>query len=120
MRKRTGIKQDDLLPVKTVLDKVFKDLDLDKKIFDYEIMKSWNNYATEFLKPLIAANTFAHRINKNRALVLGVKSTVIANELHFIKPKLEEGFIQFLDDKLNMSSKPRSSQIKELIFELRS
>lgn len=120
MYKRRRTKQEDLMPVKAVLEKVFKDLDLDKKIFDYEIMKSWTDYAQEFLKPIIAANTFAHRINKNRSLVIGVKSAVIANELHFIKPRLEEEFIQFIYERFDLASKPQSNQIKDIVFELRS
>jgi hypothetical protein len=120
MKNRYKSKQDDLLPVKGVLDQVFKDLDLDEKIFDYTIMQAWDAFAKSYTKGSIAEQTKAHRITKDRALVIGVKSAVIANELQFIKPKLEQAFLDYLYENHDLKSKPRTRQITRLVFELRS
>jgi hypothetical protein len=112
-------KQEDLLPLKGVLESVFKDLNLDEKIFDYTIMQAWNEFMKRS-KGTLGTHTFAHRITKDRALVIGVKSAVVANELHFVKPKLEQDFLDYLYEHHDLKSKPRSRQITKLIFELRS
>lgn len=112
-------KQEDLIPLKGVLESVFKDLNLDEKIFDYTIMQAWDEFMKKS-KGSLATHTFAHRITKERALVVGVKSAVVANELHFVKPKLEQAFLDYLYEHHDLKSKPRARQINKLVFELRS
>jgi hypothetical protein len=106
------IKQEDLLPVKGVLDKVFHDLDLDTKSQDYTIMQAWAVFTQANTSATIARNTFAHRINQDRKLVIGVRSAVLANELQFIKAKLEQDFMACIE------TIPR--KINGLVFELRN
>lgn len=120
MKNKYKSKQDDLLPVKGVLDQVFKDLDLDEKMFDFTIMQAWDKFIQSYGKGSIAKQTQAHRITKDRGLVVGVKSAVIANELQFIKPKLEQAFLDYLYEHHDLKSKPRARQINRLVFELRS
>lgn len=110
-RSKRG-KQEDLLPLKGVLEKLVGDLNLDSKSVDYTIMQAWGAYAQANTSDTIARNTFAHRINQERKLVIGVRSAVLANELQFIKAKLEKDFMTTIEEL------PR--KITGLIFELRN
>ena len=111
-RKSLRPKQEDLIPVQGILGKLFNDLDLEKKSMDYMIMLAWNDYARQKLSPSISSSTSAHRINKNRNLVIAVKSAVIVQELQFLKGKIEKEFLEFIREI--------PSKIKGLSFELRS
>lgn len=109
---KLSTKAKDFHDSKSILEKVFKDLSLDEKIQDFEIMKSWKSFSAERSSKSIANNTFAHRITKDRKLIIGVKSAIIANELQFQKAKLEKNFIVYIKDL--------SRKISGISFELRS
>ena len=114
---RRKFKLDDPIQVKLVLEQVFKNLNLDEKMQDYKIMLLWNEFLASAANPELASKlqkfTSAHRITLDRALVIGVRSAVIANELQFIKPMLEERFIKLIAE---YKYKP----INKLVFEMRS
>jgi hypothetical protein len=75
-------------------------------------MLSWAKFAEENLDKFLATKISAHRISKDRKLVLGVKSAVIANDLQFKKTDLEKKFLDSLDDNL--------PKISGIVFELRA
>ncbi len=110
------IKLDDPIQVKGILEQVFKNLNLDEKMQDYKIILLWNEFLASAANPELAAKlqkfTSAHRVTPERALVIGVKSAVIANELQFIKPMLEERFISLVKEQ-------GYEAINKLIFEMR-
>ncbi len=111
------IKLEDPLPLKNVLGSLLQELNFDAKILDYHVMQLWVPVLEEALEPdlakLIAKHTAAHRITKDRKLVIGVKTAIVANELQFLKTALEE----ILQSQILKSSLPN---IKNIIFELRS
>ncbi len=90
------IKLEDPIPLKGVLEQLFKSYEVDGKMDDYKIMLAWHDYLTSALDSkhaeLLKSNTSAHRITKERHLMIAVKAAVIANELQFMKAMLEEGF----------------------------
>ncbi len=110
------VKLEDPLPVKGILEQVFKHLNLDEKMQDYKIMLLWEQFLSTAANPELAKKlqkfTTAHRMTQDRALVIGVKSAVIANELQFIKPMLEERFIKLVADQGYQA-------VKGLVFEMR-
>lgn len=77
-------------PVKSgdVLKKVFAGMGLEQKMKEFELFDSWAEIVGEKLAP----KTFAYAIEKDRTLVVGVKSAVLANELQFLKRELTEKF----------------------------
>ena len=75
-------------------------------------MLYWKKFIRENTSDMIADNTFAHRFTKERKLVIGVKSAVIANELQFIKAIVEKEFIKEVQEY--------DREIKGIVFELRS
>ncbi|MCE2928195.1 MAG: DUF721 domain-containing protein [Candidatus Caenarcaniphilales bacterium] len=95
-----------------LLPSILKKLKLDTKSLDYQIMLSWAKFAEENLDKFLATKISAHRISKDRKLVLGVKSAVIANDLQFKKTDLEKKFLDSLDDNL--------PKISGIVFELRA
>lgn len=86
-------------------------LKLDEKIKDYRIMQAWDDFVQTQLDSAFQKYLFAHRISKDRKLVIGVRSAVLANELQFAKIEIENNFLQFLTSDL--------PEIKGIIFELR-
>ena len=115
MRKK--LKLEDPIQVKGILEQVFKNLNLDEKMQDYKTMLLWNEFLRTAANPELAKKlqkfTSAHRITTDRGLVIGVSSAIIANELQFIKPMLEERFIKLVTE---YGYKP----VHKLIFEMRS
>lgn len=111
------IKLEDPIQVKGILEQLFRDLNLDEKIQDYKIIQLWNEFLASAANPELATKlqkfTSAHRVTLDRALVVGVKSAVIANELQFIKPMLEKRFI-------NLVAEYEYEAISKLVFEMRS
>lgn len=97
----------------SILDKVAKKLKLNDNYEDFEIMNYWSGFLKEAGSEGLVKYTFAHRISKDRKLVIGIRSAVIANELQFIKGDLEKSFL----DKVSAKFK---KTIRGLIFELRS
>lgn len=119
MRAKTSrkrIKLEEPVKVQNILKKVFKDLNLDEKIKDYQIMQLWEVFCENLPNPDLASKlskySFAHRINNDRSLIIGVKAAVLANELQFIKTLIEAEFIKTL-------SQEDLPEIKKLVFELR-
>jgi len=99
--------------VGTVMEKVIKKLKLDDNYEDFEIMNYWAEFLKEQGSESLLKYTFSHRISKERQLVIGIKSAVIANELQFIKADLEASFLEQLSGKFK-------KQIRGLVFELRT
>jgi len=98
--------------IRAVLEQVFQDLDLDEKIKDYKILQEWDFFSSDKLSPSVQKYTFAHRISKDRKVVIGVRSAVIANELQLSKVIIEKNFLETI--------KSFNRGIKGLVFELRS
>lgn len=94
---------------KDVLEKVVKNLGIDKRMQELELMKLWSEVAGEKL----AKSTFAHRIHKDKKIVIGVENAALANELQFLKAKLEARYTELSLERLGVP-------IKGLIFELRN
>jgi hypothetical protein len=111
-KKNIKTKQEDLLPLNDLLNNVFKDLNLEQKSMDYMLMLAWSDFASKHLPETISKSTTAHRISKDRKLVISVKSAVVIQELHFLKNKIEKDFLEFIQDFPN--------KIKGLVFESRS
>jgi hypothetical protein len=111
-RKPFRAKQEDLMPVQGILGKIFNELDLEKKSIDYMLMLAWSDYASKHLPETISKATKAHRISKDRKLVISVKSAVVIQELQFLKTKMEKDFLKFTQDFPN--------KINGLVFESRS
>ncbi len=94
--------------VSTLMSKVFLDLNLDTKIKDYELMQYWSIFCEQELSVSVAKATKASHIDKDRKLVIKVKSAVINSELKLQHKSIEQ---RFLD-----SIKGHESQIKGLNF----
>ncbi|MBT6843439.1 MAG: hypothetical protein HOA17_06540 [Candidatus Melainabacteria bacterium] len=107
----------DPVGIKGVLSQVFKNLEIDGKMDDFKIMQAWDGFLTTATKPLLAKKlkeyTFAHRVTRERSLVIGVRSAVMANELQFMKPMLQKKFIELVVEL-------ELPVIAEIAFELRS
>lgn len=101
------------IPVSAIIHKVAKKLKFDDNSEDYLIIKYWDQFLKDHGFESLIKYTYAHRISKDRKLVIGVKSAVIANELQFIKADLEKSF-------LLQSSTRFDKAIISLIFELRT
>lgn len=104
--------QRDFYDITEVLGTMSQKLNLHEKKKDFNIMLYWNDFIRENTSELIAKNTFAHRFTKDRKLVIGIKSAVIANELQFIKAIIEQEFLKEIAEF--------NRDVKGLIFELRS
>lgn len=104
--------QRDFYDITEVLDSMSKKLKLDEKKQDFNIMLYWKDFIRTNTSELIAKNTFAHRFTKDRKLVIGIKSAVIANELQFIKNIIEQEFLKEVAEF--------DREIKGIVFELRS
>lgn len=116
-KPRRRNKLEEPIQVQNILQQVFKDLNLDEKIKDYQIMQLWAEFCKNLANPDLGAKlnkySFAHRINNDRSLVIGVKAAVLANELQFIKNLLEIEFSKAVEQR-------DLPVIKKLVFELRS
>lgn len=104
--------QRDFYEINEVFDSLSKKLNLEEKKQDFNIMLFWKDFITDNSSELIARNTFAHRFTKDRKLVIGIKSAVIANELQMIKVLLEKEFLKAIE-KFDRT-------VTGLVFELRS
>jgi hypothetical protein len=104
--------QRDFYEINEVFDSLSKKLNLEEKKQDFNIMLFWKDFITDNSSELIAKNTFAHRFTKDRKLVIGIKSAVIANELQMIKELLEKEFLKAIE-KFDRT-------VTGLVFELRS
>jgi mRNA-degrading endonuclease YafQ of YafQ-DinJ toxin-antitoxin module len=104
--------QRDFYEINEVFDSLSKKLNLEEKKQDFNIMLFWKDFITDNSSELIAKNTFAHRFTKDRKLVIGIKSAVIANELQMIKALLEKEFLKAIE-KFDRT-------VTGLVFELRS
>lgn len=104
--------QRDFYDITEVLESMSKKLKLDEKKKDFNIMLYWKEFILENTSELIAKNTFAHRFTKDRKLVIGIKSAVIANELQFIKNIIEKEFLKEVQEY--------DREITGIVFELRS
>lgn len=104
--------QRDFYEINEVFDSLSKKLNLEEKKQDFNIMLFWKDFITDNSSELIAKNTFAHRFTKDRKLVIGIKSAVIANELQMIKVLLEKEFLKAIE-KFDRT-------VTGLVFELRS
>lgn len=97
----------------SILDQVAKKLKLNDNYEDFEIMNHWSKFLTEQGSESLLKYTFAHRISKERKLIIGIRSAVIANELQFIKKELESSFLTSVSAKFKR-------KINGLVFELRT
>ena len=104
--------QRDFYGITEVLESMSDKLKLDEKKQDFNIMLYWKDFIRENTSDMIAQNTFAHRFTKDRKLVIGIKSAVIANELQFIKTAIEQEFLKEVQKY--------DRDINGLVFELRS
>lgn len=104
--------QRDFYDITEVLESMSKKLKLDEKKKDFNIMLYWKDFIRDNTSDLIANNTFAHRFTKDRKLVIGIKSAVIANELQFIKNIIEKEFLKEVQEF--------DREITGIVFELRS
>ena len=104
--------QRDFFDITEVLESMSEKLKLDEKKQDFNIMLYWKEFILENTSELIAKNTFAHRFTKDRKLVIGVRSAVIANELQMIKAIVEKEFLKSVQEF--------DRDITGIIFELRS
>jgi hypothetical protein len=104
--------QRDFYDITEVLDSMSQKLKLHEKKKDFNIMLYWKDFIRANTSELIAKNTFAHRFTKERKLVIGIKSAVIANELQFIKNVIEQEFLKEIAEF--------DRDVKGLVFELRS
>ncbi|MDD9898322.1 MAG: hypothetical protein OXU45_04895, partial [Candidatus Melainabacteria bacterium] len=99
------------------LPSVFKGLNIEGKMGDLKIIRLWDNFLKDSLKPALSKKlqeyTFVHRIDRERDLVIGVRSAVMANELQFLKPMLEKKFFELLEDY-------DLPHIRAILFELRT
>ena len=115
MPKKT--KLEDPIAIKDVLPGVFKGLNIEGKMDDLKVIRLWDVFVKDNLKPALAKKlqeyTFVHRISRERDLIIGVRSAVMANELQFLKPMLEEKFFQLLKD-YNLA------KVRSILFELRT
>ena len=93
-----------------------KKMDFDSKQLDHEIMQMWDKFVEDNLDPSISKNSYAHRINRDRTLIVGVRSAVLANELQFLKKRVEEKFKGLIASRPEKKFKP----ISKIAFELRS
>lgn len=111
------VKLEDPISIKDVLPDVFKGLNIEGKMDDLKIIRLWDSFIKDSLKPALANKlkkyTFVHRIDRERNLVIGVRSAVMANELQFLKAMLEKKFQDLLVDY-------KLPQIRKLLFELRT
>lgn len=111
------IKLEEPIAIKQVLEQVFKNLDMDGKMDDYKVMQAWNSFLSGAAKPAMAKKlkeyTFAHRITRERILVIGVRSAVMANELQFMKAMLENKFKELIQEQ-------QLPEISGIVFELRA
>lgn len=96
------------IPIKNVLQGAFSGLGLDKKIKDYELMQYWNVFCEQNLSPSVAKNTKASHIDRDRNLVIKVKSAVVASELKLQKKQIVKKFLEDIKD--------HSSKISDLNF----
>ena len=96
-----------------LIDKVAKKLQLDNNSEDYSIIRFWEEFLKDQGSEGLAKYSFAHRITKDRKLVIGVRSAVIANELQFIKADLERSFLVQCSTRFK-------NPVKALVFELRT
>jgi hypothetical protein len=104
--------QRDFYDITEVLASMSEKLKLDEKKQDFNIMLYWKDFIRENTSEIIAKNTFAHRFTKDRKLVVGIKSAVIANELQMIKILIEKEFLKAVQEF--------DREITGLVFELRS
>lgn len=101
------------IPLSNLMDKVAKKLKLNDNYEDFEIMNHWSEFLKEQGSESLLKYTFAHRISKERNLIIGIRSAVIANELQFIKAELEKSF-------LTSASSRFKRKVNGLSFELRT
>jgi hypothetical protein len=84
---------------------------------DFKILQAWNGFVGTAAQTAMAKKlqeyTFAHRITRERVLVVGVRSAVMANELQFMKPMLEAKFVDLI-------AKQDLPEIEGIVFELRT
>jgi hypothetical protein len=110
--KSYKVKQEEMIPIGDILGKVLIDLKIEEKKRDLSILQAWSKIANDIAGEKLSSKTFAHRITKDRKLVIGIKSAVIANELHFLKDEIE--------DKLNNLIREQNlKDIQGVVFELR-
>lgn len=115
MKKRSKLA--DPLPIKDVLSSLFKGMEIEGKMDDFKVMQAWDGFLGTAAKPAMSKKlqeyTFAHRINRERMLIIGVRSAVMANELQFMKPMLETKFVELI-------AKQDLPEISGIVFELRT
>lgn len=93
---------------KSVLTRVMQDLGIDERLREMEMMDLWKEVAGEKL----ASKTYAHRMTKDKRMVVGVSSSALANELQFLKANLEKKFNELAELKVQR-------KVRGIIFELR-
>ena len=106
------MKEKDLVPFKTALEKFFKEKDWSKKIKGYQIIGNWENLAGKE----IAKSSRPIKI-QDQCLFLAVKSNVWANELNLRKGELIEKIKEMLKTDVDLSylSVLKQEQLESLI-----
>jgi len=103
------MKKNDIVPLKTALEKFLKDKKWSKRIKGYQIISNWENLAGKE----IAQSSQPIKI-QDKCLFLAVKSNVWANELNLRKGELIEKINREAGEKIisNILFKIRRSQVK--------
>ena len=113
------LKQDELIPIKDLFEKVTLKIDRNNFLTYSEIWQSLN------IKQNIKKYTFVHRVNSKQDLFIGVKAASLANDLQMLKASLIRDLNQAIDKynrKLHEQedySVPYLKHLNNLIFELR-
>ncbi len=104
------MKEKDIVPFKTALEKFLKEKKWSKKIKGYQIINNWENLAGKE----IAQSSQPIKI-QDKCLFLAVKSNVWANELNLRKGELIEKINLKAGEKIisNILFKIRRSQFKD-------
>ncbi len=104
------MKEKDIVPFKTALEKFFKEKDWSKKIKGYQTISNWENLAGKE----IAQASQPIKI-QDQCLFLAVKSNVWANELNLRKGELIEKINREAGEEIisNILFKTRTPQFKD-------
>lgn len=110
-------KAEDLSSIKQVLMNLVKDLDLDIKMLDYELMRFWHEFTNSKGMDKLTKYSKAKEFDKQRRMVITVSSSVIRNELQFSHDNIEKEFLKFVETKKQTEPKlQKALSLNGLVF----
>lgn len=112
------LKEEFLTPISKLLETSIKSICPASAILDMEIMELWSFLIKEKAPSNFQGLSYANRITKDRKLFIAVKTSVLANELQFMKKIFLDSLNEMILD-LKKDTGKNYALIKEIIFELK-